>query len=161
MRPKIIGIMGPGEYASAEDEMLAYELGKKIAENGFVLLTGGRNTGVMEAASRGANEKNGIVIGILPGDNKNNMSEYVTIPIITGIGNARNIINILSSDIVIGIGEGAGTFSEIFFAIKCGKDVILTNQRNELMNVTKSLQNSISIVNDSDEIINRIKELVY
>ena len=54
MRKIIIGVMGSGEKAKAIDVQNAYELGKLIAQEGWVLLTGGRNVGVMEAANQGA-----------------------------------------------------------------------------------------------------------
>ena len=52
------------------------------------------------------------------------MSQYVDIPILTGMGNARNIINVLTSKIIIAIGEGPGTLSEVALALKTGKPVI-------------------------------------
>src|SRR5690242_2752549 len=62
-RRLIIGIMGSGK-ASAHDQ-LAYTLGRLVAKSGYTLLTGG-GAGVMEAASRGAAEAGGLVIGVLP-----------------------------------------------------------------------------------------------
>ncbi|MCW6038203.1 hypothetical protein K4A83_18275 [Spirulina subsalsa FACHB-351] len=67
--PKImIGVMGPGEKARPQDVALAYQLGAAIAQSGWILLTGGRNVGVMEAANQGAKSAKGFTIGILPWD---------------------------------------------------------------------------------------------
>ncbi|MEL6500189.1 MAG: cytochrome, partial [Cyanobacteria bacterium J06623_1] len=66
----IIGVMGAGDRATSEDLKSAYLLGQAIAENNWVLLTGGRNVGVMDAASRGAKASDGLIVGILPGSNK-------------------------------------------------------------------------------------------
>ncbi|MBW4603879.1 MAG: TIGR00725 family protein [Calothrix sp. FI2-JRJ7] len=125
MRKIIIGVMGPGENATPTDIENAYQLGKSIAEQGWVLLTGGRNVGVMEAASQGAKQNNGLTIGILPGNNSKGMSEAVDIAIFTDIHNARNNINVLSSDVVIACGMGLGTASEVALALKNKKPVIL------------------------------------
>ncbi len=131
MRKIIIGVMGPGEQATATDLHNAYEIGKLIAQQGWVLLTGGRNVGVMDAASRGAKSAQGLTIGILPGNKTNGVSEAVDIAIATDLGNARNNINVLSSDVVIACGIGAGTTSEIALALKNHKQVILLNEDAE------------------------------
>ncbi|HAZ49457.1 MAG TPA: TIGR00725 family protein [Cyanobacteria bacterium UBA11369] len=127
MKKLIIGVMGPGENATPSDLETARELGKLIAQQGWVLLTGGRNSGVMDAASIGAKSANGLTIGILPSSDTSNVSDAVDIAIITDMGNARNNINVLSSDVVIACGMGAGTASEIALAIKANKPVILLN----------------------------------
>jgi uncharacterized protein (TIGR00725 family) len=126
-RKTIIGVMGPGEQATTHDLQNAYQLGYLIAQQGWVLLTGGRNVGVMEAASQGAKAAQGLTIGILPGNNTSGVSTAVDIAIVTDMGNARNNINVLSSDVVIACGMGAGTASEIALAIKSNKFVILLN----------------------------------
>lgn len=125
MKKTIIGVMGPGAGATEVDKKRAHELGKKIAENGWVLLSGGRNVGVMDAVSRGAHDAGGLVIGILSGKDGNDAPEGVDIPIITGMGGGRNVINVLSSDVVVACGMGAGTASEVAHAIKLGKPTIL------------------------------------
>ncbi|GAA6614610.1 cytochrome [Scytonema sp. NUACC26] len=130
-RKIVIGVMGPGEHAKDIDIQNAYEIGKRIALEGWVLLTGGRNIGVMEAANQGAKAANGLTIGILPGKTEDGISEAVDIAIFTDMGNARNNINILSTDVVIACGMGAGTASEIALALKAGKKVILLSDDEE------------------------------
>lgn len=107
MKKPIIGVMGPGDGATQKEIKHAYKLGQLIAEQNWILLTGGRNVGVMGAASKGAKSSGGLTIGILPSENKNGMSKFVDIPICTGMGSARNNINVLSSDVVIACGSGA------------------------------------------------------
>lgn len=131
MKKIIIGVMGPGEQATATDLQNAYELGKLIAQQGWVLLTGGRNVGVMDAALQGAKSANGLTIGILPGNNTNDVSEFVDLAIVTDLGNARNNINVLSADVVIACGMSAGTAAEIALALKANKKVILLNNNQE------------------------------
>lgn len=121
----IVGIMGPGEQAIEANTEDAYLIGKIVGKFELPLLTGGRNIGVMHAASKGAKESGGLTIGILPEDNKMNVSSFVDIPIITGQGSARNNINILTSDVIIAVGTGPGTLSEIALAMKANKMLIL------------------------------------
>jgi len=127
----VIGVMGPGEQATSHDLENAYELGQLIAQSGWILLTGGRNVGVMDAANQGAKSANGLTLGILPHHQQNGVSEAVDIAIFTDMGNARNNINVLSSDVVIACGMGAGTASEIALAVKANKPVVLLNDDSD------------------------------
>jgi len=156
----IIGVMGAGKALSEEEQQTAYRLGYLIAEKGWILLTGGRNAGVMEAASQGARTAAGIVIGILPDADQSTMSKAVNIPIITGIGHARNVVNILSSDIVVACGEpGAGTASEICLALKIAKPVILLNTNEEALQFFRWLGGSaVSLATKSEEVIQQIEK---
>jgi uncharacterized protein (TIGR00725 family) len=124
-RKIIIGVMGVGDNATTKETENAYQLGRLIAENGWILLTGGRNVGVMEAVNQGAKAANGLTVGILPDRDARNLSPAVDIAIFTDMGNARNNINVLSSDIVIACGMGLGTASEVALALKNGKKAIL------------------------------------
>ena len=126
-RKTIVGVMGPGDGATDSDSWNAQEIGKLIAEKGWILLTGGTNAGVMDAANCGAKQAGGLTIGIMPTSDPSKISEFVDIPIITDMKSARNNINALSSDVVVACGIGAGTASEIALAIKAGKNVILLN----------------------------------
>lgn len=133
MTRNLIGVMGPGAHASPAETSTAYDLGQAIAHNGWVLLTGGRAAGVMDAASRGARSAQGWVVGILPEETDTNMSAAVDIPIVTGLGSGRNVINVLSSRVVIACGLGAGTLSEIALAIKLHKPLILMHVPDALL----------------------------
>jgi uncharacterized protein (TIGR00725 family) len=124
--PKIIvGVMGPGESASEEERRDAHELGRRIAQKGWVVLSGGLSIGVMDAVSRGAGEAGGLVIGVLPTSDRRGASSAVDLPIVTDMGSGRNNINVLSSDLVIACGMSAGTASEVALALRAGKAVIL------------------------------------
>lgn len=120
--------MGPGENATPEDNETAFELGRAIADQGWIVLTGGRSFGIMDAAMKGARDGNGLTIGVLPDSNDKNSSENAQIRIVTGMGSARNLISVLSSNIIVVLGMAAGTASEVAFAIKSNKKVILLNQ---------------------------------
>lgn len=103
----------------------ARELGRLIAEKGWVLLNGGRDSGIMEASARGAAGAGGLVVGVLPDDHRGRASQHLDVQILTGMGSARNAINVLSSDVVIACSGGAGTLSEIALALKAERPVIV------------------------------------
>ena len=158
MKKIIIGVMGPGEGATQINLDHAYQLGKLIAEGGWVLLTGGRNMGVMEAANQGAKAANGLTLGILPNASKQDVSDAVDLAIFTNLGQARNVINILSSDVVIACGIGSGTASEIALAIKHNKPLILLNQMPESHLFFKSLSpKQVIIVNSPEQAIQEVR----
>ena len=119
--------MGGGELVNPEDYEFARKLGNLIAKEGWVLLNGGRASGIMEASARGAKESGGLTIGILPGTDPGWASEYIDIPILTGVGLARNYINVLTSEVVIALPGRTGTISEIALALNVGKKVISLN----------------------------------
>lgn len=120
----VIGVMG-GSVVHEQVLHAAEEMGMMIAQAGYVLLTGGRPTGVMEAASRGAREAGGLVVGVLPGTDQNEASIYVNIAIASGLSDARNLINVLSSDVVVACQGGAGTLSEVALAVKNQRPLVL------------------------------------
>ena len=125
MRKTIVGVMGPGEGATRDEVRAARELGALVAAEGWALLTGGRASGVMEAACRGAREAGGLTVGILPTEDAGDASEFVDLAVLTGMGQARNQINVLTSRVVFACGAGAGTASEIALAVKARRPVIL------------------------------------
>jgi uncharacterized protein (TIGR00725 family) len=120
----VIGVMGPAECDAAE-AALAGAVGAAVAERGAVLLTGGRG-GVMAAAAAGARAAGGLTIGVLPGASAaaTPPNPDIDIALFTGLGEARNWINVCASDAVIAIGGGWGTLSEIALAVKAGRPVI-------------------------------------
>ncbi len=118
----IVGVMG-GSQCSKEQAEAAYRVGQQVATQNAVLLCGG-GSGVMEAAAKGAAEAGGITVGVLWGGDKSSANRYIRIPIVTNLGDARNPINILSSDLVVAIGGSGGTLSEIALALKNGKEVL-------------------------------------
>ena len=122
---KFIAVIGGGE-CSPEEVRTAEEVGCEIAKKGAILVCGGLG-GVMEAACKGAHSQGGVTIGILPGDSRHLANPYVTIPIATGIGFARNLIVVKSSQAVIAVGGSYGTLSEISHALQSGIPVIGLN----------------------------------
>jgi uncharacterized protein (TIGR00725 family) len=119
-----VGVVGSGETSNPEALRMARQLGSAIAAEGWVLVNGGRNSGVMDASAEGAHVKGGLVIGILPDDTSRNASRHLDVAVRTGMGSARNYVNVLSSDVVIALKGDAGTLSEIALALKSGRTVI-------------------------------------
>jgi uncharacterized protein (TIGR00725 family) len=128
-RKKIIGVMGAGHGALASDVAVAEELGELIAREGFVLLTGGRDAGIMAAANRGAKRvASSITLGISPFHRETVEPDegLVDVLVFTGMGDARNVINVLSSDVVVVCGRGgSGTASEAALALKSNRPLVL------------------------------------
>ncbi len=109
----------------AEPEMLraAEKLGGELAKRGLTVICGGLG-GVMEAVCRGAKKAGGMTVGVLPGNRASSANPYVDIPIVTGIGLARNAIVSLSGEVVIAVDGKYGTLTEIGYALIAGKKVI-------------------------------------
>ena len=102
---------------------LAEDVGRRLAEEGAVLVCGGMG-GVMEAASRGAAAAGGIVIGIVPGESTDDANPHCTHVVATGIGHARNLAVVASGEAVIALGGEWGTLAEIGFARRLGRTVV-------------------------------------
>nr|MBC7245471.1 TIGR00725 family protein [Chloroflexota bacterium] len=117
-----IAVIGAGR-CSAEVAMLAEAVGRELAKRGAILVCGGLG-GVMEAACRGAKAAGGLTVGILPGTSRRDANPYVDIPIVTGMGEARNVLVVQSAQAVIAIHGEYGTLSEIAHALKLGIPVI-------------------------------------
>jgi len=122
MSKRIIAVIG-GSEASKKHLKIAEEVGALIAKNRAILITGGLG-GIMEAASKGAKEANGLVIGVLPLTNKHDANPYVDIPIVTGMNQARNIIIARTCDCAIAINGKYGTLSEIAYCLMFNIPVI-------------------------------------
>ena len=124
-KQKIIAVIG-GSQCSKEEAKIAEEVGRQLARQGAILVCGGLS-GVMEAACKGASSEGGVTIGILPGESRQAANPYVQIPIVTGIGYARNITVVKSAQAVIAIDGNYGTLSEISHALQSGIPVIGLN----------------------------------
>ena len=122
MRPLRIGVIGSGKAAPAEAG-LAHAVGAAVARAGAIVVCGGMG-GVMRAAADGASSEGGTVVGILPGGDPGAAADGVTIPIPTGLGEARNVIVARASEAVVAIAGEWGTLSEAAFCRKFGVPVI-------------------------------------
>lgn len=121
-RPPVIGVIGEGD-ASPHLYRMAEEVGRLAAGRGALVVCGGLG-GVMEAACRGATTAGGTAIGILPGTRKGDANPYVTVPLPTGMGEARNVLVVRAADAIIAVGGKFGTLSEIALALKMGRPLV-------------------------------------
>jgi uncharacterized protein (TIGR00725 family) len=115
-QPLRIGVIGSGSVSASTGE-LAKEVGSAIARAEAIVVCGGLG-GVMAAAAAGAAEEGGVVIGILPGSDPTDAAPGVSIPLPTGLGEARNVLVVRSSEAVIAIAGEWGTLSEAAFCRK-------------------------------------------
>lgn len=115
-----------GHAVTPDIERMAEDLGAAIAKEGWILLNGGRNQGTMAAAARGAHEAGGFTIGIhpgLPGDD--DVAGGLDVVVYTGMGYARNMINVLTADVVVALPGAFGTLNEVAYAKTYRRPVIL------------------------------------
>ena len=122
MAKPVVGVIGASRCNPQEYDR-AYRLGRGIAQLGAALVCGGLG-GVMEAASKGAQEGGGLVIGIIPQSHPGEANPYVTVAVATGMGHARNSIIVNTAQALVAVGGEYGTLSEIALALKGGKTVL-------------------------------------
>lgn len=123
MNSHYISVIGASR-CSAREAARAEELGRLLAEHGFVIVCGGRD-GIMEAVARGARAMGGVTIGILPDADRKRAAPDLTFSVCTAIGHARNLSVVASADVVIAVGGAWGTLSEIALARTVRRPVIL------------------------------------
>jgi len=116
-----VGIIGPGDAGSRECDA-AHAVAGQLALAGIAIACGGRG-GVMEAASRGAANAAGQVIGFMPEGDASGANAWLTLVLPTGMGEMRNALIARSSLCLIAIGGGMGTLSEMALGLKWQKPV--------------------------------------
>jgi uncharacterized protein (TIGR00725 family) len=118
MRVSVIG----GSVVTDEQYETARELGRRLADRDHEVVCGGLG-GAMEAVCRGARERDGRTIGILPGEERRAANSYVETAVATGMGNARNALVVLNGDAAVAVDGGTGTLSELGLALDYGRPV--------------------------------------
>ena len=158
MRRPIVGIVGAG-HASERSLRDARGLGWAVAQQGWIVLTGGRAAGVMAAACAGAKEVPGsLTLGILPSD-AGGVGPDVDVAVFTGMGDARNVVNVLTSDAIVACGvEGSGTASEVALALKAGKPLILLAADEPALNFFRRLDGRGRVL-DTDSVEGAVRLL--
>lgn len=158
------GAVGAPELVDA-----AERIGRALVDAGFRVATGGRG-GVMEAASRGARSSarwtEGTVVGVLPSLDPSEANPYVDIVVPTGLNHARNVVLVAMADVVVAVGGGCGTLSEIALACKHGKPVVALTMgdgwaaRLAGTSVDPERESYIHGAATPEEVISRVRELV-
>lgn len=119
---RYVAVVGPSVCTRVQQDV-AERLGRALAERGDVVLCGGGD-GVMAAVARGATEAGGVVVGILPGDDRHAANPWVTIALATGLGELRNGLIVRAADAVVAVGGSWGTLSEVAMATRTGVPVV-------------------------------------
>lgn len=148
-----VGVIGTGEY-EPESYETAYKVGNLIASRGGVVICGGLG-GVMEAACKGAKEAGGFSIAILPGFDRSEANPYATFAIATGLQEARNILIVRASDALVAIGGGFGTLSEIGFALKMKKKLVLINSW-QCYDKERKFEKSVIFAKNAEEAVEKL-----
>jgi uncharacterized protein (TIGR00725 family) len=128
-----VAVIGSG----ADHERRAEEVGRLLAERGCTVVTGGHSQ-VMAAAARGAKAAGGTTIGILPGEDRSGVNEWIDHVVVTGVGHARNLAVVASGDAVIAVGGAWGTLAEIGFARVLRRPVVIVEPGWELPDVPRA-----------------------
>jgi len=146
----IIGIIGAGT-CDEKTAALAEEVGGLVAKRGAAMVCGGLG-GVMEAAARGAFKNGGRTIGILPGDDRRSANPYISLPMVTDMGHARNVVIARTAQGLVAIEGECGTLSEIAVALKIGKPVVALGK-------WKTIEGVVSAEN-AEEAVEKIFNLI-
>lgn len=128
MRKPLIGVFGGGRSTvprGGPTYGLAVALGHCLAQNGALVLCGGRG-GVMEAVAQGSRNGGGRTIGILPfsATSTEQANEFIDHAVFTGLGDGRNFLMAALPDAAIALAGEAGTLSEIGLALKLGTPLV-------------------------------------
>lgn len=126
-RRAVVAVIGDAKFeADDPKEKIAREVGRRLVDAGFRVLTGGLG-GVMAAAMNGARESakyvEGDTIAVLPGYDPDEAAESADIVLATGLNLGRNVL-VANSDAVIAVGGGAGTLSEIALAWQMRRPIV-------------------------------------
>ena len=95
---------------------LTEELGRWAAQEGYVIVFGGVNQGLMECVAKAAKEAGGKTVGVVPSivEESGRTSQYNDEVISCTNLNERKQLMIEQSDVFIALPGGVGTLDEIF-----------------------------------------------
>ncbi len=150
---KIVTIFGGSKCLPDSQEYKdATELGKRLAEAGFTICTGGY-LGVMEAASRGAREAGGRVFGIVMNQFKSEPNRYLTDKVATDHFYDR-LQNLITRSVgFVALRGGMGTVTEISLVWNKLQTGVLSRRPLVLLgdhwkNVVASWQENLAVSDD-------------
>ncbi len=135
MKQLQIGIMGSAADLnySKEAENFAKELGRLIAESNNILVYGAEKeySSLSTNAAIEASKYNGITVGITGSKSKNIWGTFkptVLIPCGLEIGGGREFTLVLTCDVIIAIGGGSGTLTEMAIAYQANIPIIVVDK---------------------------------
>ncbi|MFN3603096.1 MAG: TIGR00725 family protein [Leptonema sp. (in: bacteria)] len=167
----IIGVIGPNQsLCTKEIYDFGLTLGRRLIDDGYMIVCGGMY-GIMEAVCRGARNSPlyfyGCTIGIIPSSEKKFANPFCDVVIPTGMGLARNVLVVNTSDVIVAIAGGAGTLSEIAYAWQVGKEVLCYTKfggwSKELAGteIDSTQKRKIKAVQNLEEILEELRKLLY
>lgn len=135
MKQLQIGIMGSAadlNYGN-DAENFAKELGHLIAESNNILVYGAEKeySSLSTNAAIEASKYNGITVGITGTKSKKIWGDFkptVLIPCGLEIGGGREFTLVLTCDVIIAIGGGSGTLTEMAIAYQAGIPIIVIDK---------------------------------
>ena len=169
MRRPMVATIGTASIEDAGLLKMSEELGRMLIDNGYRIVNGGM-TGVMEAVCRGAHSsekyREGDCMGIVMRYDPDVANPYMDIVIPTGMGFARNVMVVASGDVVVALGGGAGTLSEIAMAWSLGKDIIALKAKGWSgklggMSLDERRDDRIISAESPQEVLEHINRLLY
>ena len=159
MRKQQVAVIGPGASCKEEIKQSAYELGTLLDPVTMRLLSGGRNVGVMDAVSRGAKAAGVEVIGILPNQGEEGVTEHLDVQINTDLGSARNNVLVLSADAIVAFEGEGGTLSEVGLALKAKKPIAMVTPSKKFHQLVEANKYKILITSTVSETLDWLKGL--
>jgi len=154
LKKYIIAVVGHDAHAKEEHLKIAEQVGKEIAKKNCILVCGGRPRGVADSAAKGTKSENGFTIGILPESDNSKTGKYIDVPILTGMGFARNQIISYTCDAMIAIGGGVGTYCEMAYAYAFSKPIVaiekLSGKSAELIGKYMDEKNKVKVLKAKD-----------
>ena len=117
-----IAVVGPREATTAQLKC-ALCVGQVLGAVRVPVVCGGKH-GVMAAVSEGVWRSRGMVIGLLPEGDTSLANPYLSIALPTGLGITRNALIARAARLMIAVGGGLGTTSEMALALQWGTPVL-------------------------------------
>ena len=148
-----VAVCGPS-YCTDQDKADAHRVGQLLAEAGVVVICGG-GVGVMGAVAAGVRSRDGLVVGIRPGDSRADASPDLSVTLVTNMGEARNAIIVWSADAVIAVGGSWGTLSEIALAKRRGGVPVISLRGWQLLDRNGQPVDGIESVTTPEEAVAR------
>lgn len=136
---------------------MAHDLGAALAQKGHIIICGGMG-GIMEAVSHGAHEADGTTVGVLPSNERHTGNRFLTAEVVTGLHEMRNAVVVASGDIVIAFPGAFGTLSELAFAMKYDKPIVVVQPEHFYLDFTLIPYARLTFAWNLMDIINSIEE---
>ena len=131
MKKLQIGVMGSAADLNYSKEAIEFakKIGEEIAKSNNILVYGAEKeySSLSTEAAKASSKKGGITVGVAGGKEKKIFGSFrPTVLIISGqeIGGGREFNLVLSCDVIISIGGGSGTLTEMAIAYQAGIPIV-------------------------------------